>query len=46
MLNFDTMTNIDEIKNKYCCFLCLDLDIFQTNLPLFKPWLKFFVHVL
>ena len=24
MLNFDTMTNVDEIRNKYCCFWCLD----------------------
>ena len=41
MLNFDTMTNFDEIRNKYCCFWCLDLDIFNNNLSLFKPWLKF-----
>ena len=41
MLNFDTMTHFDEIRNKYCCFWCLDLDIFHTNLSLFKPWLKF-----
>ena len=31
---------------KKCCFWCLDVDIFHINLPLFKPWLKFFVHVL
>ena len=39
MLSFDTMTNFDEIRNKYCCFWCLD--IFHNNLSLFKPWLKF-----
>ena len=35
ILNFDTMTHFDEIRNKYCCFWCLDL--FHTNLLLFKP---------
>ena len=46
MLNFDTMTTFDEIRNKYCCFWCLDLDIFHTNLSLFKPWLKFHLPAL
>ena len=41
MLNFDAMINFDEIRNIYCCFWCLDLDIFHTNLSLFKSWLKF-----
>ena len=41
MLNFDTMTNFDEIINKYCCFWCLDFalvdcicmeDVWHANL--------------
>ena len=42
MLNFDTMTHFDEIINKYCCFWCLDLDIFHTNLSQLKPCLVSF----
>ena len=41
MLNFDTMKNFDEIRNKYCSFWCLDFalvdcicmeDVWHANL--------------
>ena len=45
MLNFDPMINEDDFFLNECCFWCLDLAIFHTNSPLFRPWLKFLVKV-
>ena len=43
MLNFDTMINLDDLKKINAVFWCLNLAIFHTNSPLFRPWLKFLV---
>ena len=47
MLIVDTMINLDDFfKINAVFFWCLNLAIFHTNSPLFRPWFKFLVKVL